>query len=504
MSADNLSAAEQTGISFACIMQFVKKNWKKIFAFGIFTLLLTAIIFAALYFLIPKTSVLSLEIGIQLPKEKGKIVYPSKKDFSANDIISVPVLRKVYQDNKLSGKIKFDEFCQLFYISGSNIEKAIITASFKNKLSDKKLTLVDIKKLEDEYTQALQGLDTCKVEIAMTPTLKFDALLATKILNDIPKAWFEIYSIQEGKVMPQFTSAAQINDLRTMLPVDGWLITLDKIRKISNDLLLGCDALNEMLGGRQIALSSGESFKELQSSLDNFNRHRIGTVTQLVLNTPSYQSQFDKMYLNSNIIAVTGKVNAEKAKYDATVDAINIIHPAAVDASGKNGTPAMEKTASVTMNFDATFFSSMSSLIRSYSSIALREKYANKALECKMNLAALEAEKDYYSMLLAQLNSSKSSVSTIGKDQLQKIEQNMFDELAALCGKFNEFNALLMGDCFTSSRFFAASGEVLRYSQFSISITRLAVGLFFLFVLANVLFISKLAYADYVEREQNK
>lgn len=504
MSADNIPAAEQTGISFACIMQFVKKNWKKIFVFAGFSLLLTAIIFAALYFLIPKTSVLSLEIGIQLPKEKEKIVYPSKRQFSANDIISVPVLRKVYNDNNLSGKIKFDEFCQLFYISGSNIEKAIITASFRNKLSDKKLTVVDIKRLEDEYNKALQGLDTCKVEIAMNPTLKFDALLSVKILNDIPKAWFEIYSIREAKIIPQFYSAAQVKELRTLLPVDGWLITLDKIRKISNDLQLGCDALNEMLGGRQIALSSGESFKELQSSLDNFNRHRIGTVTQMVLNTPSYQSQFDKMYLNSNIIAVTGKVNAEKAKYDATVDAINIIHPAASDATGKNGGAAMEKNASVTMNFDGNFLSSVSTLIRSSSSIALREKYADRALECKINLAALEEEKNYYSMLLGQLNSNRSTVGKIEKSQLQKIEQTMFNELASICGKLNEFKALLAGDCFTSSQFFAVSGEVLRYTRFSISIARLAVGLFFLFVLANVIFISKLAYADYAERELKK
>ena len=115
MSADNVSSAEQNGISFDCIMQFVKKNWKKISVFAGFSLLLTVIIFAVLYFLIPKTSVYSLELGIQLPKEKEKIIYPSKKEFSANDIISVPVLRKVYNNNNLSGKIKFDDFCQLSY-----------------------------------------------------------------------------------------------------------------------------------------------------------------------------------------------------------------------------------------------------------------------------------------------------------------------------------------------------------------------------------------------------
>ena len=503
MSADNVSSAEQNGISFDCIMQFVKKNWKKISVFAGFSLLLTVIIFAALYFLIPKTSVYSLELGIQLPKEKEKIIYPSKKEFSANDIISVPVLRKVYDNNNLSGKIKFDDFCQLFYISSNNIEKAILSASFKNKLADKKLTLVDIKKLENEYDLALQGLDTRKVEIAMKPTLKFDALTATGILNDVPKAWFEIYSVQEAKIMPQINSVARINELRSLLPVDGWLVTLDKVRQICNDLQLSCDAINEMLKGRQIALPSGEYLVELQSRLDNFNRHRIGTVTQMILTNSSYQTPFDRMYLNSNIMTLTSKVNAEKAKYDATVDAINIIHPVAVDRSGSKGAAAMDKNGSVTMNFDGNFFSSVSSLIRSSSSIALREEYANRALECRNNLAALEEEKNYYSMLLAKMDNSKNS-GNINKLQLQKIELSMFNELALLCGKLNEFKTMLMGDHFTSSLFFVTTGEVLKYSMSCISIVRLAAGLFFLLVLANVIYISKLAYADYTEREPEK
>ena len=504
MSADNVSSAEQNGISFGCIMQFAKKNWKKISVFAGFSLLLTVIIFAGLYFLIPKTSVYSLELGIQLPKEKGKIIYPSKKEFSANDIISVPVLRKVYNNNNLSSKIEFDEFCQLFYISSHNIEKAIISASFKNKLSDKKLTVVDIKQLEKEFNQAMNGLDTSSVEISMLPTLKFDALTAAKILNDIPQAWFEIYAVQEGKIMPQINSVARINELRSLLPVDGWLVTLDKVRKICNDLQLSCDALNEMLGGRQIALPSGEYLMELQSRLDNFNRHRIGTVTQMVLANSSYQTPFDRMYVNSNIMTLTSKVNAEKAKYDATVDAINIIHPVSGIRTGSKGAAAMDKNGSVTMNFDDDFFSSFSNLIRSSSSIYLREKYANQALECRTNLAALEEEKNYYSMLLAKLQDNSKNSGNINKLQLQKIELSMFNELALLCGKLNEFKTMLMGDCFTSSLFFVTSGEVLRYSMYCISVARLAVGLFFLLVLANVIYISKLAYADYTEREPEK
>ena len=140
-------------------------------------------------------------------------------------------------------------------------------------------------------------------------------------------------------------------------------------------------------------------------------------------------------------------------------------------------------------------------MIRQASSIELREKYANSALGYKTTIAELEEERNYYTMLLAQISNTtnKSSQFHITQEQLQKIEQNMFDELTFLCGKLNEFKVLAMSDYNSSRQFFATSGEVLKYSQFSISIVRLIAGVFFLLILANFIFISKLFYAAYTQ-----
>ena len=256
-----------------------------------------------------------------------------------------------------------------------------------------------------------------------------------------------------------------------------------------------------MLGGRQIALPSGEYLKELQARLNTLTRHRIGTVMQIVMLTPSYHSQFDRIYLNSNILSLTRRVNGEKAKYDATVEAINIIHPAGTGGKTTRNGAVMDKNSSVTMNFDGTFFTSLAELIRQASSIELREKYANSALGYKTTIAELEEERNYYTMLLSQISNTtnKSSQFHITQEQLQKIEQNMFDELTFLCGKLNEFKVLAMSDYNSSRQFFATSGEVLKYSQFSISIVRLIAGVFFLLILANFIFISKLFYAAYTQ-----
>ena len=115
----------QTEIGFAEIIQFLKKYWGRIFVTGILSILATAVFILAAYFLIPKQSVLMSEVTIQRQNGKnmqGKIVYPSDTPFSANDLLSPAVLRKVYDENKLAEKIEFKDFCELFNLSQTNIK----------------------------------------------------------------------------------------------------------------------------------------------------------------------------------------------------------------------------------------------------------------------------------------------------------------------------------------------------------------------------------------------
>lgn len=502
MLSGNQTANEIQNITIGDILAFFRKYWNKIAVFAVISLSVVAVLLLALYFLLPKTDVFNLKISIQLPKHGNSLVYPNEMPYNANDIISIPVLRSVYNKNKLEKKIDFEDFSQLFYLSGNNMEQAVLAASFRNKLGDKKLSVIELRELEREYDQALQGIDSRFVEISMRNVMNFTALEKAKILNDVPQAWFDIYSVQEAKVMPQFHSEAQIKELRAFLPVDGWLITLDKIRKLCSDLQFGCNALNDLVVGQQIALPSGEYLKELQGRVNSLIRHRIGTIMHMVMATPSYHSQFDRIYLTSFIVALDRQINSEKAKYEATVDAINIIHPGNSDL--KKSEASIDKNSSVTMNFDGTFFTSIAQLIRTASSIELREKYANAALEKKSKIAELEEEKNYYMMMLSQLNDVNNRRIVVSKEQLQRVETHMFEELMFLCKKLNEFKIMIMKDYKSNRKFFVSSGEVMRYSEYCISFTRLILGLFVLLFLINAIYVGKMFYKAYISGELKK
>ena len=124
MSSDVQPVDAGQEISFADIVQFVKKYFGNIAVFAVLSLLIAAFFIAAAYLLLPRKELYVSKINLQLQKLNNKLVYPSEKEFSANDVISIPVLRKVYVDNKLSDRIKFEDFCQLFSLTGRNIEKS--------------------------------------------------------------------------------------------------------------------------------------------------------------------------------------------------------------------------------------------------------------------------------------------------------------------------------------------------------------------------------------------
>ena len=251
------------------------------------------------------------------------MVYPSEKPFSAYDIISTPVLRKVYNNNKLDGKIKFEDFCALFSLSGIDIEKALLAAQFKDKLNSKKLSVVELKNLEEAYANALQQLESGSVNIAMTPTLNFTEQDVVKILNEIPDTWFNIYSKQEAKAFPKIDTVAQVQSLQKNIGIYGRITTFNKARTICLKLENACKELDELLNGQQVSLPSGEFLSDLLERLTTLNTSQIQPLLLIVKDFADDKHVFEQISLQANLMDIEKNIKMEKAKYAATLAAIN-------------------------------------------------------------------------------------------------------------------------------------------------------------------------------------
>ncbi|MBQ9502454.1 MAG: hypothetical protein IJU70_09885, partial [Lentisphaeria bacterium] len=424
----------------------------------------------AAYVLVPREAAYECPISVQLLKNGRTVVYPSGRPFSANDIISTVVLQQVYEDNKLSAKLSFDDFCRLFYISGINIRKSILTASYQSKFSKRNLSFAEVKALEQEYSEALQKLDHSAVRVAMSSTPKLAPGEAVRILRQVPVTWFKIYSKLEVKVVPRTESVARVQGLRDGVALDGWLITLDRARRVCRNLTQTCRELQEVTMGQKIGLESGELLEDVQNRLVDLELHRIRPLLLLVLENPDYKrNSLDDVFLRSAILDLERRIEVLRERFDGAAAGINILQARTPVLPSKTA-PSADQSSPVTFNsLDSSFFASLSELIRSSQSVELREKYAADALKFKENMAELTASKAYYEHLLKQLgaprNSEKNSEKKVVADQFNRLEKILFQELLDLCGKVNAFQEMIMKRYVSDRLFFSTTGDVLKVSQ---------------------------------------
>ena len=503
MTQSEQTEMQQKEIGLTEIISFIKKYYKRLVAFAVISGFITLFLIAAFYFFLPKNEVFVSKISVQLQNKNGKLVYPSEKTFSANDIISSPVLQRVYAKNNLKNKLTFSEFSELFSLSGINMKKALLSVAYKNKLTKKNITIIDIKALEQEYQDALRSLEDNSVEISMIPTGKLNSQESAKLLREIPLEWFNIYSRHEAKIMPRIATTTQIQELRKSPINEGWLITLDKTRLACQNLQRGCSELNAMLMGQKVSLPSGEYLADLQNRLNILEKHRIRPTLLLVRETPGYKNPMDRLFLRSTIMLLERRIEVLKEKYEATVSAINILHPADNTSASKQQLPPARSAnaAPMTLNLDGNFFTSIITLIRNSETIALREKYAEAALVLKGEIAELESEKRYYNAIYQDLLEVQPGKNTLTTAQFHGLTKAMFDELLELSGKVNEFKEIILKNYLSNRNFFATSGEIQKSASFVFPFKKIALGLIFLLVLVNVVNVSIKFYSAYTQKE---
>ena len=475
------------------IITFLKKYGVRLTLFGVLSLLAALCVISAAYFLLPKKSSYVSTIFLQLPKNQKEMVYPSEKPFSAYDIISTPVLRKVYNNNKLDGKIKFEDFCALFSLSGIDIEKALLAAQFKDKLNSKKLSVVELKNLEEAYANALQQLESGSVNIAMTPTLNFTEQDVVKILNEIPDTWFNIYSKQEAKAFPKIDTVAQVQSLQKNIGIYGRITTFNRARTICLKLENACKELDELLNGQQVSLPSGEFLSDLLERLTTLNTSQIQPLLLIVKDFADDKHVFEQISLQANLMDIEKNIKMEKAKYAATLAAINILSSGDNLPHSPNTAAANEKQSSMNVTLDRGFFTSLERLIRQSYSITQREQYAQKALEIQGKLAELEVERDYC-LSLIKIQTQDNAKKQLSREQFNHMETTTFTELVTLCQKVNDFRDLIIKDYLQNRHFFTTSGSVMKFSSFYIPFKRIAAGLICLVLLLNVIGAGKLFY----------
>ena len=488
---------ENNGIFF--VMEFFKRKWRKILHTAAVSFFVAALLFLLLLLLLPANRLFVQDIQVLLDNRKDGIglAYPSKKPFNKLDIISPVVLKQVYRKNNLENVLPFDEFQEMFSVSDYSPKRAFLDSAFAQKLGKRNLSVVDIERLETDYRRQLASLDLGMFRISMGKNYRIPPETASKILNEIPQTWMEIYRQQEGEKLPQVDLDSNMEKrLRNELQ-NSRLLAIDRAAVYNEQMLELCDKLIPLLQERNLALPTGEYLPDLIKMLQNVKTYQLNILQSMVFSSKELQNNLDHLFLQSQIQQLENDQSYAKLKYQNLNQALSILQDKSPNllADDKNN-----KDNAVQINFDANLFNQITELVRRDTGNAMRRQLANLSLELGEEMAATESRLQYYKQLLNNMN-GKAQTTTATKEQFTSLFNATLANMADLGKKVREFKQMLTEEYLSGLNFYVPVGQTIQTTDRLISLPKLGAILFGLWVVFNALMLTISFGKEWLQRE---
>jgi hypothetical protein len=203
--------------------------------------------------------------------------YPNGLKFSTSDILSTPVLLKVFQENHLDKFTGFSTFSRVLFVLEANPEYERLAADYQSRLADPKLSAIDRERILREWQSKAAAVAKNEYSInwlRSADTARVPEDVVRKVLLDTLGGW-AAFATHEQHVLkyrlsvlsPDVISATGTNGE----PVVGLQVLRSKIYKVLQNI----DDLRMVPGSELMRSRSGVSLEEIRLRLEEIVRFRV-------------------------------------------------------------------------------------------------------------------------------------------------------------------------------------------------------------------------------------
>ncbi|HUJ14749.1 MAG TPA: hypothetical protein VLV86_25345 [Vicinamibacterales bacterium] len=129
--------------------------------------------------------------------------YPNGLKFSPTDIVTPPILLKVYEANELSRYNTYNGFAQSIFLLEANRAYEALAAEYQARLSDPRLTAIDRERIQKEFEMKSDTINKNEYSINYIRPRGIGVIpesLVRKVLLDILNGW-AAYEVQDQHVL---------------------------------------------------------------------------------------------------------------------------------------------------------------------------------------------------------------------------------------------------------------------------------------------------------------
>lgn len=235
------------------------------------------------YYPVQKKATLDFRIdfdGIQ----DGK--YPNGSKFSVEDLLSEPILRRVYDDNGLQKYAKFEKFREAVFVTSSNRALELLEMEYRGRLADAKLQSIDRQRIEREFQEKAGALKTSTFRLTLIRSerlRKMNASLMEKVLRGILNGWADDAAKTRGALKYDLPIYSRTMIRKEEMQSQDFPIGIDMFRTKVNRVVSSVDELLKVPGIQLFRLpDAGMSLPEIRFRLVDINNYQIGTALGVI------------------------------------------------------------------------------------------------------------------------------------------------------------------------------------------------------------------------------
>lgn len=417
--------------------------------------------------------------------------YPNGTDFSPSEIVSVPVLDRVYKANNLKEFLPFTVFAQSVYVVEANAAFEALTREYAARLSDPKLSPVDRDRIMREFEAKKASISKNQYSVNFSTPHRAHQLpsaLAKKVLRDVLGEWAN-YATREQRMLQYQVAVLSPNTLAP--PPAGTLNYIARLQVLRSNISrahTNIEAIEQLPGGRLAQTGRDRiTLHDIRVKLEDMSRFRLEPLVPAIRSSGligdvgaairfcETQLGYDERALGimrNRAEVIRQALNAYVNRPGASPD------PGTINGGAGSGSNPPETrptvTEGVTPQLSESFLERLVSLTSASGDMAYRQRLVDDYRVAATQVIPLEAAVAYDREVIEQLRSAPSSSNGVTAADVERQIAEMQAELRDAVLKMNELYATISKNLEPDTHLFTTTGVPSTRSDRAIEPMRLA------------------------------
>lgn len=450
--------------------------------------------------------------------------YPNGTDFSPSEIVSVPVLDRVYKANNLKEFLPFTVFAQSLYVVEANAAFEALIREYQARLSDPKLSPVDRDRILREFEAKKASISKNQYSVNFsTPNRahQLPSAVAKKVLRDVLSEWAN-YATREQRMLQYQVAVLSPN---TLAPPPGslnYIARLQVLRSNISRVHANIESIEQLPGGRLAQTGRDRvTLNDIRVTLEDMARFRLEPLVPAIRSSGLIGDlgaaiRFCETQLGHDERALTIMRNRAEVIRQALHAYVNrpgsTLDSNVPNTGGNSGSTPSETrptvTEGVSPQLSESFLERLVAITSSSGDMAYRQRLVDDYRVAATRVIPLEAAVAYDREVIAQLRSAPSSSNGVTAAVVEQEINQMQAQLQDAVQKMNELYATISRNLEPDTHLFTTIGVPSTRSDRAIEPLRLAgLGVLILLlslplIIAGVLIHNRMRQEDEAEQLQ--